>query len=42
VVPERAAANAARLGVRPIDLDAAHDPMLSQPESLVRLLTRIA
>lgn len=42
VIPERAAANAARLGVRPIDLDAAHDPMLSQPEQLVRLLTRIA
>jgi hypothetical protein len=42
VIPERAAANAARLGVRPVDLDAAHDPMLSQPEQLVRLLTRIA
>ncbi|HZP38100.1 MAG TPA: alpha/beta fold hydrolase [Methylomirabilota bacterium] len=41
VVPERAAANAARLGVRPIDLDAAHDPMLSRPDELVRLLTRI-
>jgi pimeloyl-ACP methyl ester carboxylesterase len=42
VVPERAAANAARLGVKPIDLDAAHDPMLSKPDELVRLLTRIA
>ncbi len=42
VIPERAAANAARLGVRPVDLDAAHDPMLSRPDALVRLLTRIA
>ncbi len=41
VVPERAAAYAARLGVRPLDLDAAHDPMLSRPDELVRLLTRI-
>jgi pimeloyl-ACP methyl ester carboxylesterase len=42
VVPARAAANAARLGVKPVDLDAAHNPMLSQPDELVRLLTRIA
>ena len=42
VIPARAAATAARLGVTPIDLDCAHNPMLSQPDALVRLLTRIA
>lgn len=42
VPPARAAANAARLGVAPVDMDSAHDPMLSQPDELVRLLTRIA
>jgi pimeloyl-ACP methyl ester carboxylesterase len=42
VTPARAAAVAARLGVVPVDLDCAHNPMLSQPEALVRLLTRIA
>ena len=42
VIPERAAATAARLGVAPVDLDSAHDPMLSKPDELVRLLTRIA
>lgn len=42
VIPPRAAANAARLGVKPVDLDSAHDPMLSRPDELVRLLTRIA
>jgi pimeloyl-ACP methyl ester carboxylesterase len=42
VIPSRAAAVAARLGVSPVDLDSAHDPMLSQPDALVRLLTRIA
>ncbi|HSE05548.1 MAG TPA: alpha/beta fold hydrolase [Methylomirabilota bacterium] len=42
VVPARAAAVAARLGVAPVDLDSAHNPMLSQPDDLVRLLTRIA
>jgi len=41
VVPARAAATAARLGVVPVDLDSAHNPMLSQPDALVRLLTRI-
>jgi hypothetical protein len=33
---------AARLGVWPIGLDAAHDPMAARPDGLVRLLTRIA
>jgi pimeloyl-ACP methyl ester carboxylesterase len=42
VVPARAAAVAARLGVAPVDLDSAHNPMLSRPDDLVRLLTRIA
>ena len=42
VIPPRAAANAARLGVKPVDMDSAHAPMLSKPDELVRLLTRIA
>jgi pimeloyl-ACP methyl ester carboxylesterase len=41
VPPARAAEYAARLGVRPIDLDADHGPMLSRPEELVRLLEEI-
>lgn len=40
VTPTRAAAYAARLGVRPVDLDADHGPMLSDPDALVRILTR--
>jgi pimeloyl-ACP methyl ester carboxylesterase len=32
---------AARLGMTPIDLDTDHDPMLSAPEALVRVLDRI-
>jgi pimeloyl-ACP methyl ester carboxylesterase len=42
VIPPRAAATAARLGVKPVDMDSAHNPMLSKPDELVRLLTRIA
>jgi pimeloyl-ACP methyl ester carboxylesterase len=42
IPPERAAANAARLGVAPVDLRAAHDPMLSQPAALATLLERVA
>jgi pimeloyl-ACP methyl ester carboxylesterase len=38
VVPEAAARFAARLGVRPIDLDTAHGPMLSAPDALVKAL----
>lgn len=34
----RAAAYAAQLGVRPVDLDCAHTPMLSAPDALVRAL----
>jgi pimeloyl-ACP methyl ester carboxylesterase len=42
VLPERAAAFAARLGVEPVDLDTAHDPMLSAPKLLADALDRIA
>jgi pimeloyl-ACP methyl ester carboxylesterase len=41
VPPGKAAEYAARLGVRPIDLDSAHDPMLSTPDELARILGRI-
>jgi pimeloyl-ACP methyl ester carboxylesterase len=41
VVPARAAAYAARLGVSPLDMRTAHDPMLSAPEALARLLEKI-
>jgi pimeloyl-ACP methyl ester carboxylesterase len=41
VPPARAAAYAARLGVTPVDLDCAHSPMLSAPDALARILTRV-
>jgi pimeloyl-ACP methyl ester carboxylesterase len=41
VTPERAAMFAGRLGVTPVDLDTAHDPMLSAPDDLARILDRI-
>jgi pimeloyl-ACP methyl ester carboxylesterase len=41
VVPSKAAECAARLGVTPVDMDCAHDPMLSQPDELVRILESI-
>jgi pimeloyl-ACP methyl ester carboxylesterase len=41
VTPERALEYAARLGVKPVDLDAAHDAMLSAPEALARILERL-
>ena len=41
VPPARAAAYAARLGVTPVDLDCAHAPMLSAPDALARILTRV-
>jgi len=41
VPPAKAAEYAARLGVTPIDLDSDHDPMLSAPEELARLLDRV-
>jgi pimeloyl-ACP methyl ester carboxylesterase len=42
VTPAKAAEYAARLGVTPIDLDCAHDAMLSDPAGVVRVLERIA
>lgn len=42
VTPARAAAYAARLGVKPVDMNCAHDAMLSAPDELVRILDRIA
>jgi pimeloyl-ACP methyl ester carboxylesterase len=41
VVPARATAYAARLGVCAMDMKTAHDPMLSAPEALARLLEKI-
>ena len=41
VVPARAAECAGRLGVEPIDMDCAHNAMLSQPDELVRILEAI-
>ncbi len=41
VVPARAAQYAARLGVTPIDMDCAHNPMLSAVDELARILTRL-
>jgi pimeloyl-ACP methyl ester carboxylesterase len=37
----RAAGYAARLGVTPVDMKTAHNPMLSAPEALARLLEKI-
>lgn len=42
VPPARAAVYAARLGVRPVALDTAHDPMVSAPDALARLLEKLA
>jgi hypothetical protein len=41
VPPPKAAEYAARLGVVAIDLDTAHEPMLSAPEALAALLDKI-
>lgn len=41
VTPARAGVYAARLGRTPVDMDAAHDVMLSQPAALARLLERV-
>jgi pimeloyl-ACP methyl ester carboxylesterase len=38
IPPAKAAEYAARLGVRPVDLDTAHGPMLSAPDRLVKIL----
>ncbi len=42
VPPARAAGYAARLGVAPRDMNTAHNPMLSAPAALARLLETIA
>jgi pimeloyl-ACP methyl ester carboxylesterase len=41
VTPARAAQYAARLGVTPVDLDCAHEPMLSALDDLVTILEKI-
>ena len=41
VTPARAAQYAARLGVTPIDLDCAHEPMLSALDELLTILEKI-
>lgn len=41
VVPARAAQYAARLGVTPIDMDCAHNPMLSAVDELAKILTKL-
>ena len=41
IPPARAGEYAARLGVTPIDLDTAHNPMLSNPEALAKILERL-
>lgn len=41
VLPAKAAECAARLGVEPVDLDCAHNAMLSQPDELVRVLEKV-
>jgi pimeloyl-ACP methyl ester carboxylesterase len=38
IPPAKAAEYAARLGVRPVDLDTAHGPMLSAPDQLAKIL----
>jgi pimeloyl-ACP methyl ester carboxylesterase len=41
VVPVKAAECASRLGVTPVDMECAHDAMLSRPDELVRILESI-
>jgi pimeloyl-ACP methyl ester carboxylesterase len=41
VTPARAAQYAARLGVEPVDMDCAHEPMLSALDELVAILEKI-
>jgi hypothetical protein len=41
VTPARAAQYAARLGVAPVDMDCAHEPMLSALDDLVTMLEKI-
>ena len=41
IVPARAAECAGRLGVTPVDMNCAHNAMLSQPDELARILETI-
>ena len=41
IVPARAAECAGRLGVTPVDMNCAHDAMLSQPDELARILEKV-
>ena len=41
IVPARAAEYAARLGLTPIDLDCAHNPMLSAVDALAKILIKL-
>ena len=41
VTPARAAEYAARLGVTPIDMDCAHNPMMSAPDALAKILESV-
>ncbi len=41
VTPARAAEYAARLGVTPIDMDCAHNPMLSAVDELAKILNKL-
>jgi hypothetical protein len=41
IPPARAAQYAARLGVTPIDMDCAHNAMISQPDALAAILEKL-
>jgi pimeloyl-ACP methyl ester carboxylesterase len=41
IPPARAAQYAARLGVTPIDMDCAHNAMMSQPDALATILEKL-
>jgi pimeloyl-ACP methyl ester carboxylesterase len=41
VPPARAAEYAARLGVAPVDMDCAHNPMMSAPDALAKILESV-
>ncbi len=41
IVPARAAECAGRLGVTPVDMNCAHDAMLSQPDELAQILEKV-
>ena len=41
IVPAKAAECAGRLGVTPVDMNCAHNAMLSQPDELVQILEKV-